>query len=124
MRYLICLTVLLSSCAIPRTLVEIDYNTKPPADWPVLEERITYADVQTVQRWCNMPQALRDRAFNCAVVSFRYNLCMIYLSSNDPEALRHERAHCAGYSHVGEGKKSHQAWERFKKAPSDGLVAQ
>jgi hypothetical protein len=122
MRYL--LVLLLTSCAIPRTLVEIDYNTKPPADWPILEERITYADVATVQRWCNMPQAMRDRAFNCAVVSFRYGLCMIYLSSNDPEALRHERAHCAGYSHVGDGGKAHQAWERFKKKPSEGLVAQ
>jgi hypothetical protein len=49
---------------------------------------------------------------------------MIYLSSNDPEALRHERAHCAGYGHVGEGGKAHQAWARFKKAPSEGLVAQ
>jgi hypothetical protein len=121
MRYLIVL--LLAGCAIPRTMVEIDYNTKPPADWPVLEERITYADVATVQRWCNMPQAMRDRAFNCAVVSFRYGLCMIYLSSNDPEALRHERAHCAGYSHVGE-RKAHQAWERFKKKQTDAVVVQ
>jgi hypothetical protein len=57
------------------------------------------------------------------VVSFKYGLCMIYLSSNDQEALRHERAHCAGYSHVGE-RTAHQAWERFKKKPTEGLVAQ
>ena len=122
MRYLLIL-LLLTGCATK--LVDIDYTVKPPADWPALEERITYADAPTVQRWCNMPQNIRDRAFNCAVVSFRYGLCMIYLSDkNDAAALAHERAHCQGYSHVGEGYRAHQAWERFKKHPTDTVMAQ
>lgn len=121
MRYYL-IVLLLTGCATK--LVDIDYSTKPPADWPSLEERITYADVETVQRWCNMPASIRGRAFNCAVISFRHGLCMIYLSSNDPEALRHERAHCAGYNHVGEGGKAHRELERFKKSPSDAVLAQ
>ena len=121
MRYV--LILLLAGCAT-RSLVAIDYNTPPPADWPKLEERITYADVETIQRWCNMPKALRDRAFNCAVVSFTYGLCMIYLSERTPEALAHERAHCAGYSHVGEGYRAHRAWEMFKKNPKAEMVTQ
>ena len=120
MRYL--LLLLLTGCVTK--LVDIDYSVTPPADWPVLEERITRADVETVQRWCNMPKAIRHKAFNCAVVSFTYGLCMIYLSDNDPQTLEHERAHCRGYSHVGEGDKAHRAWERFKRSPKDGLVTQ
>ena len=120
MRYWLILA--LAGCATTK-LVDIDYTVKPPADWPALEERITYADVQTLQRWCNMPKGMR--AYNCAVVSFRYGLCMIYLSDkNDAAALAHERAHCQGYGHVGESNVVHRAWERFKKSPSDALVAQ
>jgi hypothetical protein len=119
MRYL----VVLMLCGCTR-LVAIDYNTKPPEDWPQLEERITYADVATVQRWCNMPQAIRDRAFNCAVVSFKHGLCMIYLSSKDPEALAHERAHCAGYGHVGDGDITHRAWVTYKRSQKIELFAQ
>jgi len=115
------LILLLAGCA---RLVDIDYDTKPPADWPKLEERITYADRETVQRWCNMPKALRNKAFNCAVVSFRYGLCMIYLSERTPEALAHERGHCAGYDHVGDGRKSHAAWERWKRDQKVELLAQ
>jgi hypothetical protein len=122
-RYFRCLPVLFLVGCVTK-LVDIDYSTKPPADWPQLEERITKADVETVQRWCNMPQALRGRAFNCAVISFRYGLCMIYLSTDDPEAIKHERAHCAGYNHVGEGGKSHKAWDSFKRDQKLELLPQ
>ena len=120
MRYL--LILLLTGCATTK-LVDIDYNTQPPADWPQLEERITYADIPTIRRWCNMPKGMR--AYNCAVVSFRYGLCMIYLSDqNDASALAHERAHCQGYSHVGEGRKAHAAWERWNRDQKVELLAQ
>ena len=118
MRYLLMLALM--GCTTTK-LLDIDYSIKPPEDWPDLEERITYADVPTVQRWCNMPAAIRDRAFNCAVVSFRYGLCMIYLSTNDHAALEHERAHCRGYDHVGDTNRSRNAWERWKA--SNPLVA-
>jgi hypothetical protein len=108
MRYL--LLILLTGCA---KLVDIDYSIEPPRDWPKLEERITYGTVEEVRRWCNMPKGMK--AFNCATVSFKYGTCMIYLSTNDPAALAHERAHCQGYDHVGDRYRSHQAWERWKK---------
>lgn len=115
------LLLLLTGCATTK-MVDIDYSISPPADWPKLEERITYADQETIKRWCNMPKSVN--AYNCAVVSFQYGLCMIYLSTRDPAALAHERAHCAGYSHVGEPYKTHQAWEAYKKNPRRDLVAQ
>lgn len=106
--------LLLSGCATK--LVDIDYSIQPPADWPKLEERITYGTVEEVQRWCNMPAAIRGKAFNCATVNFQYGLCLIYLSHDHiPGALEHERAHCQGYDHVGDRFRSHQAWERYKE---------
>lgn len=119
----ILLAMLLSGCATTK-LADIDYSTKPPADWPHLEERITRADVETVQRWCNMPKAIRGRAFNCAVVSFKYGLCMIYLSTDDPAVLTHERAHCAGYGHVGDAYRAHHSWGLYKRTQTEGLFAQ
>lgn len=119
-----CLFVLLlCGCA---QLVAIDYSTAPPADWPRLDERLTYADLETVQRWCNMPAAVRARgAKGCAVVSFQYDLCMIYLSDRSESLLQHERAHCAGYGHVGSaGEKARVAWERWKANGTVELLTQ
>lgn len=121
MRYLIVL--LLAGCATTK-LVDIDYSITPPADWPRLQERLTYGPVADVQRWCRMPAAIRDKAFNCAVVRFDLGLCMIYLSTNDAAALTHEQAHCRGYSHIGDGYKSHRAWEQYKKTRGAGALTQ
>lgn len=115
MRYLLILA--LAGCTTTK-LVDIDYSIKPPEDWPALEERITHGSVEEVQRWCNMPKGMR--AYNCATVNFKYGLCMIYLSSQDPAALEHERAHCRGYDHVGDTNRSRNAWERWK---ASNLVA-
>lgn len=108
-----CLFVLLlAGCAtVVREANPIDYDTAPPADWPQLEERLTYADLDTVRRWCNRPKSALSA---CATPSFRYGLCMIYLSRNDPVLLKHERAHCAGYGHVGSASEPRVMWERWK----------
>ena len=122
MRFL--LVLLLCGCASTMRMVEIDYSVKPPADWPVLEERLTYADKETIQRWCNVPKHLQGRIYNCAVMSFTYGLCMIYLSDNTPESLAHERAHCQGYGHVGDAHSVHRAWDVYKRTKKEGLFAQ
>ncbi len=119
-RTLMCalLLVLLSSgCA---QLVAIDYNIAPPADWPALEERVTYTDLATVHRWCNTPGVYEG----CSVQSFRYGLCMIYLSNKDPELLEHERAHCAGYAHAGDAPRVRAAWETWKAKQAVELLTQ
>lgn len=113
MRYLIVL--LLAGCAQTARLVDIDYSVRPPADWPALEERIMYGEVEAVQRWCNMGPDIRRRAFNCAVYNFYAGICTIYLSDRTPSTLEHERAHCRGYNHVGDPRLAHEAWAKFKR---------
>lgn len=107
MRYLI--VVFLSGC----TLVEIDYNTRPPADWPNLEEKIHHVEIGDLPKFCG-PKPTLGHAEGCSVVHFGYEVCYIYLATKDPAVLEHERAHCKGYSHVGEGDRAHKAWERWK----------
>lgn len=113
MRAILLLVVFLCGCVTK--LVDIDYNIRPPEDWPYLQERITYGSIEEVHRWCNMPEAMRDRAFNCATVNFDRRTCSIYLSHQHiPGALEHERAHCRGYDHVGDTNRSRNAWEQWK----------
>ena len=124
MRYLIVLLLLLAGVASAQTyrIIEgIDYASPPPADWPKLEERLTYADVDTVRRWCNKPGT---QIHGCAVTSFRYGLCMVYLSNQEPALLDHERAHCAGYAHPGEAQKVRAAWEGWKQNQKVELLTQ
>jgi hypothetical protein len=125
MRKLLYLSVLLAGVAHGQSLVPIDYSYAPPSDWPKLDERITYLEEnESIQRFCNSKKwGLYNRIKSCAVLSFEYELCMIYVQPNDEDALKHERAHCAGYSHVGEGGKAHEAWERWKGKRTGGLTA-
>lgn len=123
MRYLVVLLMLAGCTSAPtyRITTPIDYRAMPPADWPKLEERISYADVSTVRRWCNRPAS---QIHGCAVVSFRYGLCMIYLSNKEPALIEHERAHCAGYAHAGEASVVRAAWERWKASQQGELLTQ
>lgn len=123
MKRLLYLAVFLAGGCSANNLVAIDYDYAPPSDWPQLEERLTYSDLETTRRFCNPPKALWTRIVSCAVVSFEYGLCMIYLSDNDDVTLKHERAHCQGYSHVGENGKTHQAWEAWKRTKKGGLMS-
>jgi hypothetical protein len=104
-------------------LVPMDYQTKPPSDWPKLDERITYIPQESVARFCRVSKDLTDRVQGCTTIDFYYNLCMIHLGNKSPELLAHEREHCQGYDHEGDGGKSIRAWEAFK-AKGTGNVYQ
>jgi len=95
-------------------LVQMDYETKPPADWPVLDERISYIEPEAVGRFCGVPKDLVHRVQGCTKIDFYYNLCMIHLANKSPELLKHEREHCLGYDHRGDGGKSIKAWADHK----------
>jgi hypothetical protein len=123
MRNLLYLSVFWAGLSCAQSLVPIDYSYAPPDDWPKLDERITYADLETTRRFCNAPKVFKERIISCAVMSFEYELCMIYVRPGDEEALKHERAHCAGYNHVGEGGKTQAAWDNWKRNRRGGLTA-
>lgn len=97
-------------------LVAIDYTVPPPADWPRLEEKVDRIAPEDLPKYCSGLGAAVSRSVSCAVTSFRRGICYIYLTRDDPDDLEHERAHCAGYGHVGDAWAPARAWERFKAA--------
>jgi len=117
--------LLFSGFAYGQELVPIDYNFTVPSDFPKLDERITYLDQEAIYRFCNVKKSFPGliKIRSCAVLSFEYDLCMIYVQPNDEASLKHERAHCAGYNHVGEASKTVEAWEMWKKTKRGGLTA-
>lgn len=124
MKRLIYLLVFLSAPAFAQLRsVPIDYSSAPPEDWPRLEERLTELDdIESVRRFCNVRKTFPNTLIKgCAVVSFEYQLCMIYIVKGDQEGLDHERAHCKGYNHVGDVGKTEKAWESWKRTKSGGL---
>ena len=125
MKKLLYLAVFWAGVSQAQELVPIDYNFHVPSDFPKLDERITYLDQDAIYRFCNVkknfPGVVKIRS--CAVLSFEYDLCMIYVQPNDEASLKHERAHCSGYNHVGEASKTVEAWERWKKDRKGGLTA-
>jgi hypothetical protein len=109
--YLVVLWVGLSG----QTYTQIDYSIKPPEGWPELREEIVYGTEEQMQRWCQkFAEVGGGKVIGCAKAHFEWDLCMIFLSSDNPEHLEHERAHCRGYGHVGEGKIAHKAFELWK----------
>lgn len=100
--------------SVPMGLVQMDYDHKPPADWPKLDERISYIEPEAVGRFCGVPKNLVHRVQGCTKIDFYYNLCMIHLANKTPELLQHEREHCLGYDHKGDGGKSASAWKAHK----------
>jgi hypothetical protein len=124
MKKLIYLLVFLSVPAFAQLRsVPIDFSSAPPEDWPKLDERLTELDdLETVRRFCNVRKNFPSTPIKgCAVVSFEYQLCMIYIVKGDQEGLEHERAHCQGYNHVGENGKTEKAWEQWKSNRTGGL---
>jgi hypothetical protein len=122
MRYEICLAVLLASCAT-RRVVPIDYDTRPPSDWPRLQERITKVSAEELQKSCSGLGEKVSQITACAVTDFATGTCGIYMLDPTNEAsLEHERAHCRGYGHVGHAMAPAVAWQRFKA--SGGKVPQ
>ena len=109
------LLVLLSGCA---TYTEIDPNNHPPSDWPNLREEIVYGSPEQVKGWCSKLRGLepeyRGKVLGCALAYFEINLCRIYLTERDPAQLEHERMHCKGYVHYGEGDRAHRAMQNWK----------
>jgi hypothetical protein len=108
--------VLVSGVASAQTYTQIDYSRKPPDGWPTLRQEIVYGSEEQMKRWCaRLPEADSGRVIGCAKAYFEWDLCMIFLSTKDPEHLKHEQAHCMGYNHVGQPDLAKSAFEGWKK---------
>jgi len=103
--------LLVSGAVSAQTYTEIDYNNPPPANWPDLRQEVVYGSEEQMKRWCaRIPeQTPQGKIIGCAKVYFEWDLCMIFLSTDDPKHLEHEQAHCRGYVHVGEGDRAHKS---------------
>lgn len=104
------MALLISGCA---HFDSIDYNTKPPKDWPDLTIRVHTVTKEQILQACNkvvpFPQA-------CASINFYFKTCDVYVPEGAARDffIRHELAHCNGYDHVGE-TALRDAWEVWKK---------
>jgi len=115
MKKLAYLAVMLSWPALAQTYTQIDYSTPPPDGWPKLREEVVYGSDEQIKRWCSrIPEQAAGTVVGCAKVYFQWDLCMVFLSTKDPEHLKHEQAHCRGYDHVGEPNKAHRAFKEWK----------
>ena len=111
---LVYLFVLLSGCAT--SYPQIDYGNAPPRDWPRLTQSVMYGTESEVKAWCSRdPRLASGRKAGCALLYFDLGRCYIYLTSKDPELLKHEQAHCNGYVHVGDGDIAHRAVQDWKR---------
>jgi hypothetical protein len=109
------LFVLLSAPAFGQKYIEIDYDRKPPADYPTLRQEVVYGDEEQMRRWCSrVPEAWMGRVIGCSKTHFQWDLCMIFISTKNPDHLKHEQAHCEGYGHVGGGRTPADDWAEFK----------
>lgn len=104
------LVLLLTGCA---QLKAIDYSIAPPEDWPLKEIVVTQFDPGTTPPLCAQ---YAGHTRSCAVINFRTGVCYISLTTNEPEVVEHERAHCRGFDHVGDLNRSRSKWEEWKKA--------
>lgn len=97
----------------------IDVHRAPPADWPVLEERIEVVGWVELQRLCTLN-------FMCTGtfwIRFDLGICTIYvLSLNDRYAIEHERKHCRGYDHPGSNLLS-EGWQKWKSVRDTGSAS-
>lgn len=115
MRVLLFVLFVFSTQAFGQYAVEIDYSRKPPEDFPKLRQEVVYGSDEQMKRWCTrVPEAFLGKVIGCAKMHFQWNLCMIFLATDNPEHLKHERAHCEGYGHVGVERTPVHEWEEFK----------
>ena len=109
--------LLLSGSALAEYAAEIDYSRKPPEDFPKLRQEVVYGSDEQMKRWCSrVPEASQGRVIGCAKMHFQWNLCMVFLATQDHEHLKHESAHCQGYGHVGVSRTPADEWEEYKKS--------
>lgn len=106
MRYL--LILLLSGCA-----TVIDLQSKPPNDWPELEVRVVRATQAEAIDACKLSVSFADVVRGCAIANFYIGRCYIFLVSDDPSILEHEKLHCIGYDHPGESVMR-DSWQKWK----------
>jgi len=110
MRYLALL--LLAGCVQPATF--IDVWRRPPDDWPELRQSVVRVSHEDVRRLCKLSEG---HYLGCAYIDFDKRTCRIYIASDDPAVLQHERDHCIGYDHTTtpRGGGVQGAWEHYKR---------
>lgn len=84
----------------------INYDQRPPADWPELRVVIHKSGFMARQE-CN------GTLGGCAVPNFCAKRCDVYLQVDSRAIEAHERAHCAGYDHPGDDTMR-GLWEGYK----------
>jgi len=104
-----CLVLLLAGCASAGP--SIDVERTPPADWPKLEEHVFRIEQADIPERCF--DGISTRANACAVTDFRNRVCNIYVATDDPAVLEHERLHCLGYDHP-RASTMRAGWARYK----------
>ena len=109
--------LLVASCAnnnIFRNDYGIDWDRKPPADFPHLKIIERLVDHKEVLFQCGTKQ---DSVIGCAIPNYDWMNCTIYIDKHTDvrRAEIHENAHCRGYDHHGESQ-IRDGWEKWKKA--------
>lgn len=105
-RIVFALLFMLAGCA---TIVDV--NRAPPADWPALDVVVQRTTEEVVRKACSRTTLIA--AYGCTVVRLENNKCYIFLATDDPATLEHERLHCLGYDHVGDSFLR-DMWARHK----------
>jgi hypothetical protein len=115
MKHFIYLCVLLAGCASQPRYKQIDYSSPPPEGWPALREYVTYGTREYVTKECKRNPANTDESYDgCALAYLDGLRCDIYLSSHDPELIKHERDHCKGYAHIGDAELYRREFWKWK----------
>lgn len=106
---LLLLSMMATGCAI----TPIDHSRAPPADWPVLAQRVELRN--GLAEVCRIPGLHFGTNVGCAVIDFERRTCTIYMDARHAsgEVLAHEKAHCRGYDHPGE-QAVRLGWEAHK----------
>lgn len=101
------------SCSIA---VEIDYTKGPAPNWPDLKIEIQHGSQEAITRLCEEHGGGKN-SVACAVVSFVYRTCTIYIPKQHviyDRILVHEKAHCRGYDHYG-STVLRDAWKKYQQ---------
>ena len=105
-RFSVFLCVLLGGCILPG----IDWETPPPADWPLLAVKYYEMSIDDIATRC--PNVVLP--VGCAVVNFALSECYVYTATSTPWIVEHEEKHCLGYDHYGDSTMR-DAWKQWKE---------
>lgn len=108
---ILALLLVLSGCTA------IDMSRPPPADFPKLTITERYVLQDQLPDICKKAAPLFMVAKACAVFYFKSKRCEIWYSEDNlpsHDVIEEERAHCAGYDHVG-SSALHEMWENWKR---------